>query len=282
MSFSLITSTLGRRDDLGRLLTSLRQQSFGDFEIIIVDQNEPGYLDDILASHGEGLNLVHLASPKGVSRGRNIGLEAASGDIIGFPDDDCWYRPEALAEITALFNSHPDHGMILGRTVDEAGENSVVPSLPSDCDIDRANVIDAANTNIVFMRRAVKEAIGGFDERLGPGSASMFQGAEDRDYVARAFEAGIRVRFIHDLTVFHPQVDTGGANHLARVRKYSLGDGAYYRKHRYGLSRIALMSAKAIGGIPLRILRGQTPDLMFKLTYCISLVSGYLHWIGEL
>lgn len=282
MSISLITSTLGRRDDLGRLLSSLEAQTFRDFEVIVVDQNPQGYLDDLLAPYTNTLKLVHLHSPRGVSRGRNAGLEAATGEIIGFPDDDCWHRPETLAQVHELFARYPDYAMILGRTVDEDGQNTVVPSLPADCDIDRANVIDAANTNIVFMRRAVKTTIGGFDERFGPGSASMFQGAEDRDYVARVLAAGLKVRFMRDLTVFHPQVDSGGVGHLARVRKYSLGDGAYYRKHHYGLRRVALMAAKALGGIPLRLVRGQAPDLMFKLTYCVSLISGYFHWIGEL
>lgn len=282
MSISLITSTLGRRDVLRRLLASLEQQSFRDFEIIVVDQNPEGYLDDVLAAHADSLRLVHVRSAKGVSRGRNAGLAVARGDIIGFPDDDCWHRPEGLADVVALFEQYPAHGMILGRTVDASGRNSVVPSLPGDCDIDRSNVIAAANTNAIFVRRESAATIGRFDEQLGPGSTSIFQGAEDRDYVARALAAGIKVRFIRALTIFHDQVDTSGVNHLARIRKYSLGDGAFYRKHHYGPARIALMTARTLGGIPLRLLRGEAPELMFKLTYCSYLISGYLHWVGEL
>ncbi|SMD11261.1 glycosyltransferase [Rhizobium sp. RU36D] len=283
MSISLITSTLGRRDVLDRLLTSLERQSVRDFEIVVVDQNPEGFLSEVLAAHAGKINIKHIRSPKGVSRGRNAGLKVASGDIIGFPDDDCWHRPEGLADVVSLFAQHPDHGMILGRTVDQHGNNSVVPSLDVDCDINRSNVIDAANTNTIFVRREAADLIGSFDENLGPGSSSMFQGAEDRDYVARALAVGIRVRFAHDLTIFHEQVDTSSeTNHLARIRKYSMGDGAFYRKHHYGLTRIALMTAKTIGGIPLRLLRGQAPELMFKFTYCMSLISGYLHWVGEL
>lgn len=283
MSISLITSTLGRRDVLDRLLTSLEQQSYRDFEIIVVDQNAEGFLNEVLAAHSGKLNIKYIRSPKGVSRGRNAGLKVATGDIIGFPDDDCWHRADGLADVVSLFERYPDHGMILGRTVDAEGRNSVVSSLDADCDINRTNVIAAANTNTIFVRRSAADVIGLFDENLGPGSASMFQGAEDRDYVARALAAGIQVRFAHALTIFHEQVDTSSeANHLARIRKYSLGDGAFYRKHHYGMIRIALMTAKTIGGIPLRLLRGQAPELMFKFTYCMSLISGYLHWVGEL
>ncbi|MGV8935946.1 MAG: glycosyltransferase family 2 protein [Allorhizobium sp.] len=223
-----------------------------------------------------------MRSPKGLSLGRNVGLGAATGDIIAFPDDDCWYRPALLAEVQALFEAHPERGMLLGRTVDVEGRNSIVPSLPADCDVNRANVIQLANSNTIFVRREIAAVTGPFDEKLGVGSASMFQGAEDRDYVARAMEAGANVHFVHDLTVFHDQIDAGQTSHLGRIRKYSLGDGAFYRKHRYGFGTITLLTIRAIGGIPLRLLRGEAPQLAFKLTYCYYLISGYLHWTGEI
>ena len=109
MTISLITSTLGRREILGRLLTSLEQQSYRDFQIIIVDQNPDGYLDAVLAGHRQTLNLHHIRSPKGVSRGRNAGLQASTGEILAFPDDDCWYPPELLSQAIALLDAHPDH-----------------------------------------------------------------------------------------------------------------------------------------------------------------------------
>lgn len=282
MTISLIASTLGRRDVLKRFLASLERQSFADFEIIVVDQNPEGYLDDILAAHAANLRLTHIRSSKGLSLGRNVGLRAATGDILAFPDDDCWYRPELLAEVRALFDLHPQHGMLLGRTVDPDGRNSIVPSLPHDAEVDRSNVIAAANSNTIFLRREIAPIIGPFDEKLGTGSTSMFEGAEDRDYIARAMAAGIKVRFVHGLTVFHEQIDASQTSHLARIRKYSLGDGAFYRKHHYGPGRIAILAIRAIGGIPLRILRGEAPQLAFKLTYCYYLLSGYLHWTGEI
>ncbi|NHO31226.1 glycosyltransferase family 2 protein [Acetobacter fallax] len=277
-SFSLITSTLGRQDILGRLLASLEKQSFRDFEIIVVDQNPEGYLDDVIARYTGSLRLTHLRSPKGLSVGRNAGLKVATGDIIAFPDDDCWYGPETLAEVTELFRNYSGYDMLVGRTTDAEGRNSIVPSLPRDCDIDRINVIDAANSNTIFMRRVAEAGTGLFDERLGTGGTSIFQSAEDRDYIARALEGGFRVRFVRDLVIFHEQIVTDDARHLARVRKYSLGDGAYYRKHGYGIGRIFLMIAKALGGIPFRLLRRQSPELKAKFTYSIFLLSGYLRW----
>lgn len=279
--FSLITSTLGRREPLTRLLRSLELQTYRDFEIIVVDQNPAGFLDETLAPFASTLDLKHLHSPKGLSRGRNQGLPHVCGDIVAFPDDDCWYRPETLAEIAELAAHFPNYGMLLGRTTDENGRNSIVRSLDADGDIDRLNVIDAANSNTIFVRRTAAAAIGPFDERLGVGAATPFQGAEDRDYIARALALGLTCRFVANLTIFHEQIETAGGNHLARIRKYALGDGAYYRKHRYGLSRIVMMSAKAMGGVPLRILRGQSPEIGFKITYCRALIDGFRGWSRE-
>lgn len=275
---SLITSTLGRQKPIIRLLQSLERQSYRNFEIIVVDQNAPGFLDDTLAPYAGTLDLKRIHSPKGLSRGRNAALPQVSGDIIAFPDDDCWYRPETLSEIAALMAQHPDHGMLLGRTTDENGRNSIVPSLAASCDIDRLNVIDAANSNSIFVRRDAAQAIGPFDERLGVGAATVFQGAEDRDYIARALALGVSCRFIAELTVFHDQVDTANGDHLARIRKYALGDGAYYRKHNYGIERILYMTTKAMGGIPLRLLRGQPAEVRHKLAYCRALFGGFMTW----
>lgn len=279
--FSLITSTLGRREPLTRLLRSLEQQTYRNFEIIVIDQNPVGFLDATLAPFASTLDLKHLHSPKGLSRGRNAALPQASGDMIGFPDDDCWYRRETLAELAELASQYPDYGMLLGRTTDAYGKNSIVRSLDADCDIDRLNVIDAANSNTIFVRHEAATAIGPFDERLGVGAPTPFQGAEDRDYVARALALGLTCRFVERLTIFHDQIETTDGNHLARIRKYAFGDGAYYRKHEYGFSRILMMSAKAIGGIPLRILRRQPPEVRFKITYCRALIDGFRAWNAE-
>jgi len=85
---SLVTCTLGdRKERLVRLLNSLAQQTFGAFELIVVDQNPPGYLDEILQTYGAELCIKHVRSAPGLSVGRNLGLTVARGQIVGFPDE---------------------------------------------------------------------------------------------------------------------------------------------------------------------------------------------------
>ncbi len=91
--FSLIVATIARTDELRRLLVSLTQQEFSDYEVILVDQNEDDRIQNVIVEFTDRLTLIRISSPKGASRARNSGLPKASGEIIAFPDDDCWYSP---------------------------------------------------------------------------------------------------------------------------------------------------------------------------------------------
>ncbi len=275
---SLITSTLGRTEALDRLLVSLESQSYGDFEIIVVDQNPDGFLDSVIDKHDGKLPLKRVRSGRGISHGRNVGLMQASGAILGFPDDDCWYGPDVLDKVARLFAERPNSDIIIGRTVDETGRNSIVQALPHDCAIDRKNVLRAGNSNAIFLRKRVLDTVGSFDENLGTGAATPFQSAEDMDFVVRAM-ANRKVDFVVDLTLFHEQVNAQDTpSHVRRVRTYAMGTGGFLRKHNYGPQTILEIVGKTLGGIPLRFLRGQQVELKLKVIYAYYLIAGYMAW----
>src|SRR5271166_4064415 len=106
---SLVVVTLNRVSELERLFASLDKQSYKDFEVILVDQNPD-------------LDIRHLRSGRGLSRGRNVGLPFAKGDIICFPDDDCWYPEDLLETVKEWFDSHPEFGALLALMRDENNE----------------------------------------------------------------------------------------------------------------------------------------------------------------
>jgi len=276
-AISLVVSTLGRVDTLERLLVSLTKQSFADFEVIVVDQNDNGLLDALMGRFAGDPRFRHARSPRGVSKGRNAGIAEARAAIVGFPDDDCWYGEHVLRDVQTLFSRYPASPMLVGRTVDEDGHNSIIPALPADKIIVKDDVLFVGNANAVFVRATLLQTIGGFDERLGPGSATVFQSAEDADLVARAVAMGAPVQFLVDLTLFHEQVNTE-KNYLNRIRTYSLGTGAFFRKNNYTIAIPAKLVIKTLAGIPMRLVRRQPPELREKFTYIYNLTSGYLLW----
>jgi len=82
---SLIVATVNRVAEFDRLLCSLEEQSYRDFEVILVDQNPDDRLVPVLRRHAR-LATQHLRSERGLSRARNAGLRAAKGDILASYD----------------------------------------------------------------------------------------------------------------------------------------------------------------------------------------------------
>src|ERR1700683_4030277 len=124
---SMVLCTIGRTREVTRLLTSLLHQSFSDFEIVLVDQNSPGYLKDILEQFGGRLSVHAVRSDVGLSRARNVGLKFARGRIICFPDDDCWYERDVAKRVFDFFDRNSDIDVLLGRTVAQDGLTSTGP-----------------------------------------------------------------------------------------------------------------------------------------------------------
>src|SRR3569623_1132501 len=102
---SLIVATVERTKELGPMFESFAAQTFKAFEVIVVDQN----LDDSLETYLErardlGLALKHIRHrPSNLSAARNVGIDSAVGEWVAFPDDDCWYEPDLLAQLRNRF-----------------------------------------------------------------------------------------------------------------------------------------------------------------------------------
>ena len=90
---SLVVSTVNRAEEIARLMDSLLGQEFKDFEILVVDQNSDDRIVPLLERYHSQLKISRIATPgrHGISSGRNDGWRQARGDVVVFPDDDCWY-----------------------------------------------------------------------------------------------------------------------------------------------------------------------------------------------
>ena len=230
--FSLILATVGRTIEINRLFDSLLVQTFPDFEVIVVDQNQDERLMPIVhRARCLGLAIRHLYhSPPNLALARNAGIAKASGQWLGFPDDDCWYEPHTLERIR-LRSRHRDRPQgIISRWVEQ--DEALPPGLLSWHRSSRFRDIPVSSITLFFQRSLI-DKIGGFDGRLGVGQ--WFGAGEETDLILRALRANARVAHEPDARVHHrvdpPQLAVSRSA-LQSVRLRARGTGAMYAKHR--------------------------------------------------
>jgi glycosyltransferase involved in cell wall biosynthesis len=91
---SVITPTLNRHQLLENALACLAEQTFQDFELIVVNDGGESILS-VIKKWDNKLNIrpIELAVKGGPSAARNRGIELSKGKYLSFLDDDDFYLP---------------------------------------------------------------------------------------------------------------------------------------------------------------------------------------------
>lgn len=231
---SLVLATVDRVEEPMRLVESLASQTERGFELIVVDQNPDERLGPLIArAHAAGIAVLHLrqAVPN-LALARNTGIEAARGEWIGFPDDDCWYEPETLSALVRASRSRA-HGYV-GSWLEMDD-----PMRPARRRLDSQKWArmslrgESAPSICLFLSRPLLIELGGFDERLGVGQ--WYGAGEETDVVMRALAGGARLEYAPAIVAHHlapdalPPVDRAS---LRASRQRARGGGALFAKHR--------------------------------------------------
>ncbi len=273
---SLLCCTVGRTEKLCRLLDSLVRQTLSDFELIVVDQNEPGVLDSLLAPYAGRLDINHVRSERGLSRARNVGLNHCRAKIVAFPDDDCWYPDGLVQNVVALFDATPEAGVFTGRTTDSAGADSLGLFLGADAEISKSNVWLSGNSNSLFIRADIARRIGGFDETLGVGATTPFKSGEETDFLLRALGSGARGFYRRDIVIRHDQAPVGGAGGVARAQDYARGFGRVLRLHDYGAAYLAMRVLRSSARAALALASGDRATARYKALWALGTLKGFI------
>jgi glycosyltransferase involved in cell wall biosynthesis len=263
--FSLVLATVGRSDDLGRFLASLRNQTYGDFELIVVDQNPDDRLAPILAPYESVFRILHLRSEaRGASRARNLGLQHISGEAVAFPDDDCLYPPDTLATSARLLADHPEWDGLTGRSVDEAGRTSMGRFSERPGGLDKISAWLRGIEYTIFLRAAcVKELR--FDEELGVGAGTPWGAGEGTDLLLQLLERGASLNYDPNLVVVHPwRSPPYDERAMRRAYSYGCGMGRTLKKHRMPPWFKAKWLIRPLGGALLSLLGRRLPEAEYR------------------
>lgn len=230
LTFSLIVATWNRLTSLEKLLQSLSNQTYRQFEIIIVDQNQKGFLDNLLKGFLDlNIKVVHVPS-RGVSRARNMGILHSTGDIVAFPDDDCWYDPATLAKVHDILCSRKH---IAGLLV-AWSEAEKKPTKPSITRVNRINAFFCGETYVQFYRKdAVKGII--FDQELGPGTDLPYGCGEDTDFLLQVLARNQPLVRTTEVLVYHPRPNLADQALLKKTAAYACGRMRLLQKHNFPL-----------------------------------------------
>ena len=215
MKISIITITYNSAKTLPRALESVRSQTYGDIEHIIVDGASTDGTKELIINYQ--LSIINSQSPKvrwisepdeGIYNALNKGIRMATGDVIGFlHSDDRLFSADSIANIAAAFESsgadvvYGDlqycHG---AKVVRRWRSNTFSPSSL------KYGWMPPHPT--VYVRREVYEQVGPYDE--------WFRISADYDMMLRIFKAGYQTCYLPEVTVC---MEVGGAsNRNAKAR----------------------------------------------------------------
>ena len=112
---SVIVPTFNREKLLPRALDSILNQTYSDWEIVIVDDgstdNTAGLVADYKRRIGDRILCLHQPN-RGVSRARNRGIDECRGRFVAFLDSDDEFLPNKLQRQLDLFEMRPELGLV--------------------------------------------------------------------------------------------------------------------------------------------------------------------------
>jgi GT2 family glycosyltransferase len=231
---SLIIASRNRPEMLADTVASITGGDARPAELVVVDQSDD--VDSRIVSMAEeaGLAVQCLWMPaRGLSRANNAGAAAARYDTLVFTHDDVLVERNWLRR---LVDAHVRLGaatVVTGRVVPAAPEihGGFAPTLSRGTQpaiyAGRIGRDVLKPLNMAIDRKAL-ERVGGFDERLGPGTA--FPGAEDSDLGFRLLEAGYRIAYVPEAVVRH-RAWRPSRDYLPLRWQYGVAQGAFFAKH---------------------------------------------------
>ena len=153
MRFSIIIPNYNSANWIVRLLDSIRNQTYKDYEIIIVDDmSEDNSVELIKNYKGLEIQLIELKRKRYNGGTRNEGVEHAKGDYILFIDcDDYFYSNNAFEKISAeIDRTHADLIRLPYHYLVQYGEGNVGLHEPSLEELTKT-VFVAPWTNCLFI-----------------------------------------------------------------------------------------------------------------------------------
>jgi glycosyltransferase involved in cell wall biosynthesis len=228
-AISVIMPVFNRAASVGQAIDSVLGQSFGDFELIVVDDgSSDGTTAAVEAVTDKRVRLVRLPSNRGGNAARNRGIDEARAPLLAFLDSDDLYLPDKLGFTVRYFEANPEIDVLIDSFVKRYATGRERP------DVALRNPVLRSNAEIVealYLRRIWKAtpgiavrtktaiAAGKFDEEL--------KRRQDFDFLLRLAKVGRCASTDETLWVKTNTSDAISAD----LRSFAGSAIAFYRRH---------------------------------------------------
>jgi O-antigen biosynthesis protein len=222
---SVIICAYNAERTMRQCLESLCRLDYPNFEVIIVDDGSVDATAQIAAEFPE-FRLIRQSN-KGLSVARNVGMQAALGELVAYTDSDCVVDPHWLtfmvrSTIEGDFDAcgGPNYAPHEDGWVE--GCVAAAPGAPSPVLIANDRAEHLAGCNMVFRRRALEE-VGGFDPQFTAAG-------DDVDICWRLIDAGYFLGYCPSAFVWHFRRNTI-KGYYGQQRGYGKAEAALYFKY---------------------------------------------------
>ncbi len=164
---SVVVCSYNGASTLRDCFDGLRRLQYPNFEVIVVDDGSTDATSAITREYG--FRLIRTNN-RGLSTARNIGLEAATGEIVAYTDSDCCPDPHWLTYLAATFLS-TNHAGVGGPNLAPPGDGRIAdcvanaPGGPIHVLLSDREAEHIPGCNMAF-RKSCLQATGGFDPQF--------------------------------------------------------------------------------------------------------------------
>lgn len=202
---SVIIPSYNCADYLPQAIESVLQQTYSDYEIIVVDDGSTDNTQQVIKTYRNRVRYSYFQHQQGMAAAKNRGFEMARGKLIAFLDPHDYFLADKLASEVAFFAEHSAVGMISSgfRVVDKLGtiltESELWHQYPQ-LNLGSWVFIKPIVISTLTVRREWLEWVGSFD--------TNFDYAEDINLIFRLALINCQADWLPQVTVGHLQQDS--------------------------------------------------------------------------
>jgi glycosyltransferase involved in cell wall biosynthesis len=167
---SIVIPTYNRADLIGKAIQSILNQTYNNWELIIVDNYSDDNTREVIKSFADSrISMLQIPRTGSVAASRNFGVMHSKGEWVAFLDSDDWWFPEKLSVVCKAIQGKPDliyHELqiVSGQDDKKSKKKTKSRKLKSPIFIDLLQNGNDIALSSVTIRKSIFDKVGGMNE----------------------------------------------------------------------------------------------------------------------